>query len=332
MSRDIAIIGAAGYHGIGIDIPEAPPLCPEPLLPIGEEHGGTIVARLATQLRGVGFKPYIVVGKPGCMFPWHSRVYSEVYGFERDPAIDATSPWTQERVDYVAQFGEVILAPNPDGKAFTDSACLALEKIGYDWDRLIMSCGDHIYATGFLEDVVERVEWPCQLRPSPGGRAFQLFLFTPEVAKEYHRLARPFRRAGYGGWKGNAKSPHGSTRQGHRLAEIAPVRYVVDVLPDHDEYDFYDDIDSVGYYEAAVRWLNRGERSLRRVVEDGGFEIPDFDRCIKTANEPTLYLVREDDMTGLSISNWEVFMAIGEPPIVEVSPKEMQRYEILESI
>lgn len=328
--KRVAILPAAGYHGCAAHIPGAPHLCPEPLLPIGEEYGGTIIARLATQVRDMGFEVYIPVGKPGCMYPWRAAKYAEIYGFAKNPDIDTQSPWTQERVDYVAQFGTPVLMTDPDKYEYHESVCQTLDVIGYNWDQLLVSPGDHLYADGFLEDATQSLPWPCQLRPSPGGRAFTLLLFTPDTARLYYSLSIPLRTRGRGCWIGLNRSG-GSVSAGQELALAMPVQYITESMPGHDEYEFYDDIDSPGHYQNALLWLQRGCRSLQQLVESGDLALPSFDRCLKVRGGSTIFMVRDDSMTMVAIPSWEMCVALGTPRFIQISKDEASRYKIVES-
>jgi len=115
--KSIAIIAAAGWKGAGEGFGKLVG-CPEPLLPLGDES--TIISRLATQLQQLDFEIVIPIGKlgypylsyapfcPGVGIASSLRNAMTAEGISLD-----SSPWTQERFNYLSQLGKVIQIPNP---------------------------------------------------------------------------------------------------------------------------------------------------------------------------------------------------------------------------
>jgi len=310
VKRNIAVITAAGFKGVSTMFPKVPRLCPEPLLPLGEEHGGTVVERLSKQLDQLGFKVFATVGEPGYRYTWRPIWNAGHFGFRDDPANVTESPWTKERLREMARYCAPITVPDPDRRCYHDSAFLALDQIGYEWDRCLIMQGDHLFTDSLLKDAVTLLPFPCQLRPSRGGRAFTVLMLTPEAAREYRRLGNRYRAASEHAWNGSMHSETG-TKEGKEFASIAPVVYITDVLPSHDEYDISDDIDSPDGYKAALRWLKRGERSSLQLVEEGKIMIPTYEYCIKTAQSHIIYMVRGKEK--MAFAHWEDYVAAGKP-------------------
>jgi hypothetical protein len=255
--RRVAIITAAGFKGVSTEFPDVPRLCPEPLLPIGEEHGGTVLARLARQLGNLGFEVFATVGEPGYVFNWRPPWNADHFEFRYDPATTTQSPWTQERIEQVARYSTPLTVPDPDETSYHDSAFLALDKIGYEWDQCLITQGDHLFTDALLEDVVALLPFPCQFRASR-TRPFSVLLLTPEAARAYRRLGDSFRGAGEHMWNGSPCDERGIAPQGEEFARAAPIIYLTDVFSHHHEYEVSDDIDCPDDYVEALVWLQRG--------------------------------------------------------------------------
>ena len=249
--RKVMIITAAGYKGTATEFPDVPHICPEPLLPIGKEYGNTILERLAQQFNHLGFEVFTTVAGPEYVYSWRPTWNAGRFEFRNDPASITEPPWTQERIDDVARYSTPIIVPDPDMTNYHDSAFLALDEIGYEWDQCVIAQGDHLFTDGLLEGITA-LSFPCQLRPA--RRAYTMMLLTPHAAREYHRLGEPFRGHSKHGWNGRNETETGYGT-GAEFASVVPVVYIADVLPDHNQYEFSDDVDSPDSYHKALKWL-----------------------------------------------------------------------------
>ena len=160
--NELIVLGAAGWKGSGmnIDVPPGPAICqplggcPEPLLPIG--GGETSLSRLVRQFKAVGFSNFAIgVGEPGCNWPPPSHYHGGVLG-------DGYSPWTEERVAYAAQFGEVVIMPNPYEHTHWHTAATVLEQCGADYDNALILLADFVLTDQFVE-FIAAVPRPCEL-------------------------------------------------------------------------------------------------------------------------------------------------------------------------
>lgn len=57
--------------------------------------------------------------------------------------------------------------------------------------------------------------------------------------------------------------------------------------------------------------------------------MEDFDRCIKVAGDPTIYMVREDQERKVAIEKWEEYVELGKPGFVVVSQEEADEYKTI---
>jgi len=184
----VAIVCAAGYKGVGWGFPDVPLVCPESLLPIGEQYGGTPVARICTQLNKLGWKSFVTVGQPGSRYTKilnkASRNTESHFPVEALAEADKP-PWTYERLRYIAQYGIPLLMADPDYKCAEDSILQAIDFIGTDWwDTLVTLYCDHIWTDEGLRDLL-MIEPPCQ--PIIPERQY-LVIHTPETARLYRQL------------------------------------------------------------------------------------------------------------------------------------------------
>ena len=165
LMANVALIAGAGWKGAACRLKNVPsqtpefllPLiaCPELLLPLGD--GSTVLSRLAGQLQDRGFSLFISVGEPGCLFPTAARHYGGHRTLITKEAVRAgqmVSPWTEERVRYVQQFGCVVRQPNPDIGNCHTSFCSLLDAAGRDWDRWLLLCGDMVISGALLDEVL----------------------------------------------------------------------------------------------------------------------------------------------------------------------------------
>jgi len=130
---------------------------------------------------------------------------------------------------------------------------MVLDEIGYEWDQCLIAQGDHLFTNRLLRAAVE-LPFPCQIRPSRGGRAFSVLLLTPSAAKEYRRLGDAYRAAREHGWNGSKFREMGLAN-GEEFARVAPIVYITDVLSDYDQFEFSDDVDSPARYSYILKWL-----------------------------------------------------------------------------
>lgn len=148
-----AIIPAAGWKAAGQK--DGLTGCPECFLPLG--NGTTSLSRTAMILADNDFEVYIAIGKLG--YPYSK--YVRLFATPDPPSIGDdffwnSSPWTQERYDYAAQYGTVIEIPNPGGWSTSwDTLCIAMDTIGEEnWERLLLARGDMIIPRYYLETII----------------------------------------------------------------------------------------------------------------------------------------------------------------------------------
>lgn len=185
----VAIVCAAGYKGIGWGFPDVPPVCPECLLPIGEQYGGTPIARICTQLSKLGWKSFVTVGRPGSRYTGilNKAVRNPESHFPPEALAEvADKPaWTYERFQYVAQYGIPLLMTEPDMKGSLDSVLQSLDLIGFDWwDTLATLLGDHIWTDEGLQSILA-YKPSCQVVIP---ERTTVSLFTPETARLCRQL------------------------------------------------------------------------------------------------------------------------------------------------
>lgn len=228
---DVAIILAAGYKAIGYNFPDVPPVCPEALLPIGDQYGGTPVARLADQLAQLGFQSFIAVGRPGCRYTGFLKkcVANPTSNLpaEAMPEVDQ-APWTLERLRYVAEYGVPLLMPEPDMKAYDDSAMQSIDHVGTDWwERLAILQCDFVWSDAGLEKVLSQ-EAPCQV--TVRGRHVITEMLTPEAARLYRRLGDKYRHREKWGWtvKMGRWGEAGLPPEGAEFSEHVPYQFLPD--------------------------------------------------------------------------------------------------------
>lgn len=180
IADNVAIIAAAGWKGAGADFPGVPPGCPEALLPLGD--GTTILSRQVRQLRERGFEPFIGVGQPGCRFPWWARHVVEGNYVSKEGAEQGSvsSPWTEERVEYVRGLGTPVLCPDPDATSHHGTYRLVLDAAGWDWGRAFFSHGDMLISDGLLDDFLA-LPWPCHIV----FRLHTWLILDPQAARVY---------------------------------------------------------------------------------------------------------------------------------------------------
>ena len=199
----IAILAAAGWkaagHGFEGQLSDVPKIClpletcPESLLPLG--GGNTVLSRLIRQLRAHDFSPILaVVGQPGCLFPTiRDRPGTAHHTTEEQAQIGVTqTPWTHERLDYVASLAIPILSPDPNKANYEDSYARALDTIGWDWDRVLMMHSDTVISDDLLADALrQKASWFLQLHPY-----HNLIYLKRDCARAYRPLQEGHRSQG----------------------------------------------------------------------------------------------------------------------------------------
>ncbi len=254
--RKIAIITAAGYKGASTQLPDVPECCPEALLPLG---GTTILGRQVKQLNALGFECHVTVGKPGCLYRATLKWAKEAYGLgELD---DSQSPWTDDRVNYVRSLGvQVVIIKNPDGRTASDSRLIAMDKIGYEWDKLLISNGDHAYTDRIIE-AIATAPFPCQVRQCRKLKLHNaVFILNPDAARLFYKFSRTHREMGMRAWFGNTSHEFGDVhiRGGRSTGEVfsdtVPLRYIHEHFPGYDFHEWATDVDYPGTYLSALHW------------------------------------------------------------------------------
>lgn len=243
----VAIITAAGYKGVGIpfDLQD----CPESLLPLG--NGETILSRLCRQLEG--YEIFITVGAPGSTYSRVTKWNAKIGGF--DYVDVGGSPWNDERIEYVRQLGTPIIVDNPDWKTQQDSICHAFDRIGFGYDKYVLTAGDHLYSDRLIGEILN-ADYPRQysVREYLGNR---IFILNQEAARLYRKFASYTRDRGMRAWFGNKHHMYGDIflagnqeSTGRIMANLCPL-----MLVSGDEFPM--DVDTPGSYEKAIRWIKR---------------------------------------------------------------------------
>ena len=163
----IAVITGAGWDPVteaytrrkGFDIPAR---TPEMFWPLG--NGTTVLSRQATQFRLLGAgKVFVGTGQPGCSPLVTESHDKEVYNVQLPDY--GESPWTQAQVDYIKQIRcEPILMPDPHAKnenCWSTLLRMTPTLLEEYWDRVIISAGDYIFRTEFLQSIAATT-WPLQ--------------------------------------------------------------------------------------------------------------------------------------------------------------------------
>jgi len=153
----VAIIAAAGWKGVDGALVE----CPVPFLPLVD--GTAPLERLSKQLSALSFYTYVAVGPLG--YPYRSYQPRGVYFTDdakdyisslRNRGVDPDgSPWTEDRHTRAASCGELLIMPDPGWANQHDTFCRAMDSIDRSWDLLLLICGDTLFSTEFLKDVME---------------------------------------------------------------------------------------------------------------------------------------------------------------------------------
>lgn len=240
MSRPkIAVIAAAGWKGVGTAFPDVPRGCPESLLPIG--NGETVMSRQAKQLKALGYRVFICVGQPGCLFPkWASIHCDSRHLITEDGAAQgrAESPWTWERVDYAAQFGYPILISNPDGTSRHRTNLTALEMLGPSDYDVLLTAGDYLFTGKLIADIAA-LPVPHQYQHY---QHTVLLLNNKETVPVYRRLCVGGGRT----WSAD-KSPRAL-----ELERSVPLERFAT-----ERYGEFMDIDVPAHYRKALQWIRQ---------------------------------------------------------------------------
>ena len=164
----IAVITGAGWDAVteaftrrkGFNIPAR---TPEMFWPVS--YDATVLSRHAAQFKLLGAKKVFVgTGCPGCSPVVTEDNQKEVYNVQLPDY--GKSPWTQAQVDYIKHIGcEPILMPDPHAKGencWSTLLRMTPTLLEESWDRIIISAGDYVFRTEFLQNIVETSTWPLQ--------------------------------------------------------------------------------------------------------------------------------------------------------------------------
>lgn len=190
-----AIVLAAGWKGAGcrkVDVPNCQdclkPLatCPEPLLPLGD--GSTSLSRLSRQFRELDFEVIIAVGKLGCLYPRYAgdaggRSISRVLAHQ----MLRESPWTKGRLQFAAEYGNLVTIDEPDGGTRFNSACCSIEACLQRGpvSRLFIVHGDFLFSDRLFREIVN-LPFPFYLHLFGGE---EVFFLDEGGIQIYHRIA-----------------------------------------------------------------------------------------------------------------------------------------------
>jgi hypothetical protein len=198
------------------------------------------------------------------MYDWTSGWAPKTYEFNKGKPFDnSQSPWTEERIEYIRSLGaSIIIINEPDGQTAQDSICIAIDKIGYEWDKLFLSQGDHIYTDRLLGAIMSH-PFPCQIRQrwSKPERYNAVFVLNPEAAKVYRRFAETHRERGMRAWFGSEAHELGDVPAGDGRStgkvfydDYALLRYVHEHFHYHSHFEWANDVDSPIMYWEALCW------------------------------------------------------------------------------
>jgi len=266
---DVAVISAAGWKGAGELNPlvEAPDFlkptvtCPEALLPLGD--GSTVTSRLMSQLSGLGFRCIVGVGMPDSLFPRAAQYYTGdnpgEYPFitQETAQVGRTiSPWTERRVEHLAQFGEVVRIPSSDVGGRQDTAYRILRRLNVGQeDGVLLVSGDFMFSDGYLEAIIA-LPRPCQFQ-TPAAKHLVYWINGTDLPA-YRCCARRHR-----GWD-HLEFVHS---RGSTCLTRAGMRFVTTEEVFGDKYEIGNDWFDVDYhwdYKYALKWV-KGKGASRYV-------------------------------------------------------------------
>jgi len=169
MIPDIALVLGAGWKMTSLFTHNSPiPLyCPELLCPLTE--GEIAAQRIAIQLKQAGVKQaYFGVGAEGALYPRWTKSIREQYGFHTEPDPNR-SPWTRENREFLAGLGELVTIPDPDSGNCWTTQRLMLEHAMQmpNWERLLVTSGDYIFQTAYLQRLLADAQYPVSFWVKP---------------------------------------------------------------------------------------------------------------------------------------------------------------------
>ena len=128
-------------------------------------YDATVISRQAAQFKMLGAQRIFVgMGKPGCSPAITEDHDKKVYNVKLPNY--GKSPWTQAQVDYIKQINcSPILIPDSHAKGencWSTLLRMAPTLLEEPWDRIIISAGDYVFRTAFLQNIVETSTWPLQ--------------------------------------------------------------------------------------------------------------------------------------------------------------------------
>lgn len=259
----IAVIAMAAWKGGGEGAGKLVG-CPEPLLPLG--NGETIVSRLTKQLQQLSFEIIIAAGKIG--YPYHAYTpYCPGKGIaphlqdamNTEGISPDSSPWTQERIDYLSQLGKVIQIPDPGIGNCHDTYCQVIDSLMDDesWKRLLLIHGDTMFTDGLLQDIVD-LPWPSQFMMHPLHSVFKLDRLATVIYREY---SEPY-RTGWETWLQRkdmtTEWPDGGSG-GSILANLGIPGYGMNHVGRPSVEEDWLDVDDPSKYRVAKRRIEKGE-------------------------------------------------------------------------
>lgn len=238
MTKELIILTAAGWKGsgVGVKAPPGPKICyplkgcPESLLPIG--NGETVLSRLVRQFQENSFQDFAIgVGKPGYGFPGNR------------------SPWTGERISYIAQFGEIVFMPDPYNHTHWHTAATVLERCGKDYAASLILLADFVLTDQFVK-LIAAMPRPSELLERVLGSS----MFWLDK-----RGSDAFIKAAWRDW-GNKSRRDGHFRVQSKAAMVAALREAgvpllnIQSILACEGFDWRD-VDTAASYERILEWL-----------------------------------------------------------------------------
>ena len=249
--RKVALITAAGFHGVSTQFPGLGNL-PEALLPL--KDGSTPLSRLSHQFADQGFEVFAAVGRVGCLFPMRMAYHAKHWKYSLPPGAIEISPWTQERIDEVSEYAIPIIMPEPDEVLAWDSIRKSLDAIGYDWEQMIVMYADHLISNRLLKGIMG-LPFPCQFGASH-KRPFLVHCWNPEVARLCYKLIEPW--CGFGAsWIGGLWKRGKGVPAAHKYVAACPMKTTAEAFPEFDDMELSNDIDNPKRYRATEQWLDQ---------------------------------------------------------------------------
>jgi len=167
---DVAVVLGAGWKPFNECMSKDPDIVPhripELLWPLGDGH--TVLSRLTAQLKAKGITRIIAaVGHPDDSPKAVEDRHAEQYGWTKEGYGEPV--WTAERLDYIHSVGAcpfLIRDPFAAGKTCWSTLIDVAEEgllADESWDRVLTCSGDFVFASQFLNRLIDDALYPSQV-------------------------------------------------------------------------------------------------------------------------------------------------------------------------